>query len=108
MSERPSPQGTWPDGSKGEKHLNVCPCCGWTLNYDAGSGPDQPCEGVCCDEDGLEGQPTKVVPVLPASVARELAEGLEAVEEVGDRAAVLTARQSLASYKQAIGEGDDD
>jgi hypothetical protein len=43
--------------------------------------------------------------VIPAELAEGLVAGLEAVEEVGDHQAVLTAREALDHYRQAMEEG---
>lgn len=66
----PSPSGIWPDGGNGEKEIVVCMGCGeaampWARVFH-----------VACSDGGLHG-PTQTVPVLPASLADELAETLQ-------------------------------
>ncbi|HSC20277.1 MAG TPA: hypothetical protein VLC07_00950, partial [Solirubrobacterales bacterium] len=60
------PRCEWPSGETEPKRFHVCERCGYTLLEENGAGEDQPCEGVCLDEDGIEDQPTVLVLVVPA------------------------------------------
>lgn len=104
-------KGCWPDGSSGQRTLPVCPECGWEPGYHLAT-----CSRKATVVD---------VPVLPVELVEGLANATAALtEEIGQFTAeserlgravnvswgpLFTARDAaesaLASYRQAMGEG---
>jgi hypothetical protein len=70
--------GVWPDGSSGARPIWFCPSCGWV---EAEGSDDTQCPSCGWDTpEDADCDGWLPVPVLPASIAGELADALKIVE----------------------------
>lgn len=96
----------WPDNLPEPRHLNICDRCGWTIYEDHGSGLEQPCEGACLDEDGIDDQPTVWVEVVPkARLEQAITQFCE--ELLGDGPVELAENEMLLFALGRRGEEND-
>ena len=127
MNPPKAQEGLWPDGSSGAKEIYLCPSCGDELSVydidplyfsDVGAPRDERTGNYVCEECECD---YESYPVVPASLAAELAEALEeciqlATEGWGYASPyfgekwqcekdIAKAQAALDSYRARMGEG---